>query len=234
MHREALEQLALDPKNETSPVIVVASRNWHAGVVGIVASRLMRHFYKPCFVISVDDEGVGKGSGRSVEGVSLVEAIRAGRQHLLAGGGHHMAAGLSIEEGEIGAFRECFSQYVHECCNQENLRPRVMIDGEVHLGDLSLDFLSRYELLQPFGNSNPQPIFMSRKVWLTDAPYRMKNNHLKFTLRQDGAEQEAVFFGGGAQPLPEPPWDVAYTIDRNEFRGRVRLQLSIQRVRSAR
>ncbi len=218
---------------EDLPIIVVGSRDWHAGVVGIVASRLMRMHHKPTFVIAIGDDGVGKGSGRSVEGVSLVEAIGACRDCLLAGGGHHMAAGLSVHEDRMDEFREEFARFVIETCSGEDLVPKVTVDAEVELGDLCLDFLGKYELLQPFGSANPQPMFMAREVWLVESPRRLKNNHLKLLLRQGFDEREAIFFGGGALDLPDPPWDIAFTVDRNVFRGRVSVQVSIQHVRAA-
>ncbi len=228
---EAKEMLA---GYEDLPIIVVGSRAWHAGVVGIVASRLMRMYHKPTFVVSIDENGIGKGSGRSVTGVSLVEAIACAREHLIAGGGHHMAAGLSIEEDKIEIFRTAFAQFVTEGCCSDDLKPRVHVDAEVELSELSLDFLGKYELLQPFGSNNPQPIFMSREVWLTEPPRRLKNNHLRLFLRQGFDERDAIFFGGGVHDLPDPPWDIAFTVDRNVFRGKVNLQISIQNVRAHR
>ena len=121
-------------------MIVVGSRNWHPGVVGIVASRLMRKYHRPAFVVAIDEKGMGKGSGRSVEGVSLVEAIAHGREFLTAGGGHHMAAGISVEEDQLGNFRESFAKYVLENASTEDLEPKLHIDGVLGLGDLDLDF----------------------------------------------------------------------------------------------
>ena len=109
IRREAVEMLNRDFDPVNDPVIVLGSRSWHHGVVGIVASRLMRQYHKPTFVIAIDEEGIGKGSGRSIEGVSLVEAIRACEADLLAGGGHAMAAGLSIDEDQIDGFRKNFA-----------------------------------------------------------------------------------------------------------------------------
>jgi len=227
------EAMALLQESTNDPVIVVGSRAWHAGVVGIVASRLMRMYHKPVFVISIDENGIGKGSGRSIPGISLVEAIGSCREHLIAGGGHHMAAGLSIHEDLIDAFRESFVKFVNETCGEKDLAAKVQVDAEVELGELSLDFLASYELLQPFGSSNPQPIFLTRNVWLTEPPRRLKNNHLRLFLRQGYDERDAIFFGGGANELPDPPWDIAFTVDRNVFRGRVSVQISIQNVRPA-
>lgn len=233
IRREAVEMLANGFDPERDPVIVLGSRSWHHGVVGIVASRLMRQFHKPTFVVAIDEDGVGKGSGRSIEGVSLVEAIRACEDDLLAGGGHAMAAGLSIEEGKLARFRENFAAYVLAHTTEDQRRPKLMYDAEISFDQLSLEFLASYDLLQPFGNGNPQPVFIARQVELSRAPLRMKNQHLRFMLRQGYHEQDAVYFGGGEHPLPDPPWDVAFTIDRNTFRGRTTLQLIVQDLRAA-
>jgi len=230
IRKEAVEQLSegFDPAKD--PVIVIGSRDWHHGVVGIVASRLMRQYYKPTFVIAIDADGIGKGSGRSIEGVSLVEAIRACGDELIAGGGHAMAAGLSITEGNMDRFRRKFADYVLENSTEEDRKPRLIYDAEIPFSQLSLDFLSSYELLHPFGNSNPQPVFVARDVSLSRPPYHMKNNHLRLMLRQGYHEQDAVYFGGGEHDLPDPPWDIAFTIDRNTFRGKTTLQIMIQDV----
>ena len=182
-----------DPVND--PVIVLGSRSWHPGVVGIVASRMMRQFYKPTFIVSIDEDGIGKGSGRSVEGVSLVGAIQACPDDLLAGGGHDMAAGLSIREEKIPGFRKNFAQYVLENTTAEQRAPRLHVDAEIDFDELSLEFMDSYDLLQPFGSQNPQPVFISRDVWLTEAPRHLKNQHLKLFLRQGISEHDAIFFG---------------------------------------
>ena len=230
---EAMKMLLanFDPVND--PVIVLGSRDWHPGVVGIVASRLMRMYYKPTFIIAIDEHGVGKGSGRSVEGISLVGAIRACDEHLITGGGHDMAAGLSVDEDKLDAFREGFGKYVLDSTSTSERTPRIYVDAEIDFEQLSLKFLDSYELLQPFGSKNPQPLFMSKQVWLTEAPRRLKNQHLKLFMRQGVVEHDAIFFGGGERDLPDPPWDVAFTIDRNTFRGVTSLQVVIQDIRAA-
>jgi single-stranded-DNA-specific exonuclease len=233
IRREAMEMLAATFDPTRDPVIVLGSRNWHPGVVGIVASRLMRQFHKPTFIIAIDAEGIGKGSGRSIEGVSLVQAINSCRHYLKAGGGHDMAAGLSIAENKLDVFRADFAAYVLANTEPEQRQPKLRVDAEITFDQLSLEFLADYELLQPFGNGNPQPVFMARGVHLSRPPVHMKNQHLRLNLRQGYAEQDAVFFGGGEVALPDPPWDIAFTIDRNTFRGRTALQLIIQDVRKA-
>lgn len=233
IRREAEEMLTTRAASADEAVIVLGSREWHHGVVGIVASRLMRQYHKPTFIIAIDKEGVGKGSGRSIPGISLVEAIRDCEADLIAGGGHAMAAGLSIHEDSIDRFREHFSKYVMAHSTPEQRLPTLVYDAEIDFGQLSLDFLSQYDLLQPFGNSNPQPVFVARGVGLSRPPQHMKNQHLRLMMRQGYHEQDAVYFGGGEVPLPDPPWDIAFTIDRNTFRGRTMLQLVIQDVKAA-
>ncbi len=230
---EAMEMLLEKFDLVNDPVIVLGSRDWHPGVVGIVASRLMRMYYKPTFIIAIDEQGVGKGSGRSVDGVSLVGAIRACEELLIAGGGHEMAAGLSLHEDNIDAFRAGFGNYVLENTTASERAPRIYVDAEIDFDQLSLIFLDSYELLQPFGSKNPQPLFMSKNVWLTESPRMLKNQHLKLFMRQGVVEHDAIFFGGGERDLPDPPWDVAFTIDRNTFRGVTSLQVIVQDIRAS-
>ena len=231
IRKEAAAELSADIGMENDPVIVLGSRDWHHGVVGIVASRLMRQYHKPTFVIAIDENGIGKGSGRSIPGISLVEAIRACSGDLIAGGGHAMAAGLSIREENMADFRKHFAEYVLENSSEEERLPRLTYDAEISFAQLSLDFLASYELLQPFGNGNPQPVFVARGVELSSPPFHMKNKHLRLTLRQGYHEQDAVFFGGGEHELPKPPWDIAFTIDRNTFKGKTTLQIIMQNIR---
>ena len=231
IRKEAMDMLARTFHPERDNVIVLGSRTWHPGVVGIVASLLMRRYHKPTFVISLDENGIGKGSGRSIPGVSLVQAIHECSDSLISGGGHDMAAGLVIHENMIDAFRERFDAFVRDNVDPAKLMPVLSIDAEVSFPELTLDLLDSYELLEPFGNSNPQPVFMSRNVMLTDAPRHLQGNHLRLGLRQDTCECDAMYFNGGSRHLPDPPWDIAYTIDRNVWRGRVSLAVSIQDIR---
>lgn len=232
IHKDALHRLETEC-DASDPVIVLGSRDWHPGVVGIVASRMMRRFHKPAFIIAIDEDGLGKGSGRSIGGVSLMDAINANRDLLVAGGGHAMAAGISVQEENIGAFRNGFTQYVEENVSEEDRLPVLKIDIDITFPELSLDFLKSYELLQPFGSTNPEPLFMTREVYLTEPPRELKNHHLKLSMKQNDCWHDAMFFGAAQRELPDPeePWDIAFTINRNVFRGRTSLQIVIQDVR---
>ena len=231
---DAVEMLhnSFDPERDN--VIVLGSRAWHPGVVGIVASQLMRRYHKPSFVIAFDESGVGKGSGRSIPGVSLVQAIHHCADTLVSGGGHDMAAGLVIEESRMDDFRRAFNRYVSETTTEEQRSPVLNIDMEVSFQALTLDLLDSYEKLEPFGHSNPQPLFMSSDVFPTEPPKRVGTNHLKLFMRQGIVERDAIFFNGAERELPNPPWDIAFTIDRNVYRGRASLSISIQEIRSHR
>ena len=231
---DAVEMLhnSFDPERDN--VIVLGSRAWHPGVVGIVASQLMRRYHKPTFVIAFDESGVGKGSGRSIPGVSLVQAIHHCADTLVSGGGHDMAAGLVIEESRMDDFRRAFNRYVSETTTEEQRSPVLNIDMEVSFQALTLDLLDSYEKLEPFGNSDPQPLFMSSDVFPTEPPKRVGTNHLKLFMRQGIVERDAIFFNGAERELPNPPWDIAFTIDRNVYRGRASLSISIQEIRSHR
>ena len=200
----------------------------------IMASQLMRRYHKPTFVIAFDESGVGKGSGRSIPGVSLVQAIHHCADTLVSGGGHDMAAGLVIEEARMDDFRRAFNRYVSETTTEEQRSPVLNIDMEVSFQALTLDLLDSYEKLEPFGNSNPQPLFMSSDVFPTEPPKRVGTNHLKLFMRQGMVERDAIFFNGAERELPNPPWDIAFTIDRNVYRGRASLSISIQEIRSHR
>ncbi len=230
---EAIAMLQHHYHPESDEVIVLGSRSWHPGVVGIVASLLMRRYHKPCFIISFDKDGLGKGSGRSVPGISLVQAIHACSDTLISGGGHEMAAGIVMQESQLEGFREAFNNFVKKELGNDKKQPQLLIDAEVDFSELNLELLDSYELLEPFGNANPQPIFLSRNVMLSQAPRRLAGGHMRLVLRQKEVECEVMFFNGSQTQLPDPPWDIAFTIDRNVWKGRVSVNLVLQDIRPA-
>jgi len=232
---EAEDQIAGLPAFEKEFALVVAGDDWHPGIVGIVASRLMRKYHLPTFIISFDENGLGKGSGRSVEGISLVKALDHCRSLLEAGGGHDQAAGLSVARENLADFRRQFNAYVgqQQKGNRDFLVPKVLIDIEAGLDEIDLNLLDSYELLRPFGKGNPQPILLSRGVQPRGEPRILKQKHVKFCLAQNGSFRDAIYFNAAGQTLPRPPWDIAYTIDRNEYRGRASVSMVIQAIRPA-
>jgi single-stranded-DNA-specific exonuclease len=230
--RQAEAQLAewFDPEQHAA--IVVGAPGWHPGVVGIVASRLQRRHHRPTLVIGFDEEGRGKGSGRSIPGLSLVAALAKCGEFLERHGGHEMAAGLTLLQLRFGEFRDAFRTCAREILTEEQLQPIQALDVELTLGEIDYELLSAHESLQPFGMANPQPIFVARGVTLVFEPRVMKEKHLSLMLRQGRDEHRAVWFGGAGGELPRLPWDVAFTIERNEWQGNVSAQIQVKAVRS--
>lgn len=232
--REEAERIIAEmPPADRSHGIVVGARGWHPGVVGIVASRISKQYHRPTFVIGIDEDGLGKGSGRSITGVSLVKALDSCRHLLVSGGGHDMAAGVSLREENLAAFREEFIDHVRGQADADTLVPKLHLDVEVRFSELTLGLLDSYELLRPFGQGNPQPVFLSSRVEVLEEPRLIKEKHLKFRFSQDGIEHEAIYFHAAGMHLPKPPWDIAFTIDRNQFRGQEKLSVILQAIRSA-
>ncbi|MDB6118691.1 MAG: single-stranded-DNA-specific exonuclease RecJ, partial [Verrucomicrobiaceae bacterium] len=215
------------------PSIVLGSRDWHPGVVGIVASRISRMCHRPTILIAIDSEGMGKGSGRSIPGLSLVETIEHCRHLLRKGGGHAMAIGLSIHESDIPAFRKTFAEIVRDRLSNEQLTPFLELDGELKFRDMTTDFLDQYKLMEPFGMGNPEPVFLCRRVTPRLPGRIMKEKHLRVTLRQDGAQQDAIYFNAPLDNLPPPPWDVALRLQRNWYRGNETWQFTVEGIRAA-
>ncbi len=237
IHIEAEKAAVADLKATDPAGLVVAAEEWHPGVVGIVASRLVKKYYRPVFVVAINEEGVGKGSGRSVDGISLVQAIEACRDLLINGGGHDMAAGITIERVNLPAFRERFASAIAQQASEGQLEPKLFVDAETRLHELDLDFLHSYDRLQPFGNSNPQPLFLATNVMPGSEPRLLKEKHIKFDFYQDGCTRTGIWFNGVREStplnLPKPPWDVAFYVDRNTYRGHTSVQLLVQGLRTA-
>lgn len=164
----------------------------------------------------------------------MVKALDSCAGCLLKFGGHEMAAGLTIQRDRFPEFRDTFLRQARALLTDEQLRPRLYLDAEVALADLHFDFLRHHETLQPFGIGNSQPLFLARNVRAAESRV-LKEKHYRFMLMQNGGgrAQQAIYFGGAQKPLPEPPWDVAFQVARNEFNGRVNLQLEIKALRSA-
>ena len=220
-----------DPERDAA--IVLGSRDWHPGVLGIVASRLARKYHRPTILVAFDAAGMGKGSGRSIEGLSLVETLSHCAAHLEKFGGHEMAAGLAVREESFDAFAAAFRQAARERLTDEDLQPRLHLDHELTFAQLNDELLRWQQALEPFGNANPHPVFFARGVVPAAEPQLVKDKHLALRLRQQNHFRRAIFFDGAVSPLPEPPWDIAFRINADEYEGETRLQIQVEAVRSA-
>ena len=208
---------------------VVFKPHWHKGVVGIVASRLIEHFYRPTVVLTQSGD-YAAGSARSVPGFNLYEAIHACKEYLLGYGGHFAAAGMTIELDKIEAFRSKFEEVVSTTILPELLMPEIVIDSEIKLKDISWSFYNIISQMEPFGPENLRPHFLVKNVFDSGFSKILKEQHLRFVLRQDSVIFSGIGFGM-ADKLPllqmKKPVDVVFKIDENEWNGQKNLQLRV-------
>ena len=230
---EAEEELARTFNPERDAAIVLGASDWHPGVLGIVASRLARKYHRPTLIVGFGSDGLGKGSGRSIEGLSLVEALGHCEKWLEKFGGHEMAAGFAVRQEKFPAFAEAFRQSARELLSEEKLQPRLHLDHELTFGELNDDLLRWHEVLQPFGNGNLQPMFFARAVEPAVAPQVLKDKHLVLRLRQRNHFRRAIFFDGASSALPSAPWDVAFRLSTDEYEGETRLQIHVEALRAS-
>ena len=154
--QQAEEELAKNFDLTRDAGIILGARGWHPGVLGIVASRISKKYYRPTIIVGFDESGAGKGSGRSIEGCSMVRALGECSGGLEKFGGHEMAAGVSLREENLSKFREQFLDAVRRQLTDEGLAPRLYLDAEIGLEEINFDLLHWHEMLQPFGNGNPR------------------------------------------------------------------------------
>ena len=198
-----------------------------------MASRISRKYHRPAIVIGFEANGTGKGSGRSIEGLNLVEALDRCAESLEKFGGHEMAAGLTIREEKIDAFAAEFRRVTRELLSDDYLQPCLRIDHELAFSELTGDFLQWHEMLQPFGNGNPAPLFFAREVEPVMPPQEAKEKHLILRLRQGNYHRRAVYFDSANLSLPPAPWDIAFRIRADEYEGETTLGMRIEAVRKA-
>jgi single-stranded-DNA-specific exonuclease len=213
--------------------IVAGARGWHPGVLGIVASRIARKYHRPTIVIGFDENGLGKGSGRSIDGLNLVDALTRSAATLEKFGGHEMAAGLTLHEDNFSKFADAFCSTARELLSEEALQRSLRLDHELPFTNIDVEFLRWHELLQPFGNGNPQPLFFARAVEPVAPPRVSNEKHLIFQLRQGDRRRRAVYFDGAANEFPPPPWDVAFRIGVDEYGGDTLVSMRIEGLRAA-
>ena len=205
--KAAQEQLDAEPAILEDRVILIWGRDWHPGVIGIVASRLVEKTGRPVIVVSVDEHGEGKGSGRSVQGFNLHECIASCEDILLRFGGHAMAAGLSVREENLPELRRRLNEWAAREC-AVLFTPPLECDLSIHLDRITVESVRRLEQLAPYGAENPTPVFVLEKAIIDGIFSVSEGKHCRLRLRQGNASIYAVWFGMPPEQLPYTMGDV--------------------------
>ncbi len=229
---EALQQIELE-EQQTSSTTVVYHPSWHKGVIGIVASRLIEHFYRPTIVLTQSNE-VLAGSVRSVSGFDVYQALEACKETMIQFGGHKYAAGLTLKPDQLNSFKAAFETYVSQHISPEQKEPSTVYDLEVSFSELSPKLYRITSQMAPFGPNNMRPVFVTHQCRDTGRTRAVgkEQAHLKFEI-MDSFEHHFTGIGFGlAHYLPEikkqNPFSILYTLEENEFNGQTSLQLKVK------
>ncbi len=230
---EALEIINASETLINKKTTVVFRDHWHKGVVGIVASRLIENYYRPTVVLTQSGD-VAAGSARSVPGFNLYEAIHACREHLLGYGGHFAAAGLSLLPENVEAFSNKFEEVVATTIPPQLLIPEIIIDAEISFAELTQAFYNIICQMEPYGPENMRPVFIAKKVMDTGYSKIVKEQHIRFVVKQDKYSFTGIGFNlANKFPLLKKPVDMVFTLDENEWNGTTSLQLKVIDLRSS-
>ena len=227
---------------ETDRVIVIDDDTWQQGIIGIVSSRITERYGLPSILISFDGatrgfpaaDDLGKGSGRSVKGLNLVEALADSEDLLVRFGGHELAAGLTVSRGNIDAFRQKINRYAAEHTGEELLRGSIDADCQVEMQELTLHLAQEIDSMEPFGTANPVPNLVLSGARVLRITPMGGGKHTKLLLEKDGISMNAVWFGMGSDRIPLELYDtvdVLFQLNVNEFQGVTSLQMIVQDMR---
>lgn len=227
---DALALVEGNPDMAGRKSIVLASDAWHPGVIGIVASRMVEIFHRPTVLIALKD-GEGRGSGRSIPGFHLYDALDACAEHLLRFGGHRYAAGLSIDESTLERFIDRFEEVSAGLLSPDDLVPVLRVDAELSPQEVTTDLVDVISSLEPFGPGNPEPLFMLRCAEIEEQR-PVGNNHLKMRLSKGGRIFDAIGFNLAKKgPRLSGAADLVFSLGWNEWNGRKSLQLTLKDIR---
>ncbi|MDO4269943.1 MAG: single-stranded-DNA-specific exonuclease RecJ [Eubacteriales bacterium] len=229
-----LEQALARLRTEYNPledkIIVLAGEGWHHGVIGIVCSRLCDRYGCPVVLIALDEDGTGKGSGRSVKGFNLFDALSSCEDLLERYGGHELAAGLTIDGGRIDELRARLRAYADSHVTMADLVPQLQIDCMITPSWITMDNIAALSVLEPYGMQNPEPVFCMRDMTVEEITPISSDRHVRLTLVKGGVRYSAMLFGmglGGLGFAQDNMVDAAFHLEINEFRGRRSVQLTV-------
>ena len=233
--RDVDELIAKDEDLATTKVILLASESWHPGVVGIVSSRIAESYGKPTILIALEN-GVGRGSGRSVPGLNLVKILEHCQTHLIRFGGHEQAVGLTVAEENISNLRTHIEDFLTGCGSLQSEFPELLLDGRLKLDEVNHKLLKELELLQPFGQGNPEPAFILSSMQLIKATAigQSGRRHMKFIFADNkNARLPGIAFNfDGTCPQPGENLDLAFTAEENIWQGKSEIRINLVDFRS--
>ena len=211
--------------------IVLAGEDWHTGVIGIVASRIVDRFYRPTIMIN-RTEGISQGSARSIAGFDILGGISSCSEHLTTFGGHKMAAGITLESEKIEGFAADFEAYAKKNLSEEDVVDKLAIDAEATLKELSKELVSELQMLGPFGQGNPEPVFATKGVCLASTPRTCgaNSNHLQLAITDNTAALRCIGFGMGKlekKLLEHEFFNIAYQPKINTYNGMSNVELVV-------
>ncbi len=223
-----------DPDVGARSVLVVAGEGWHRGVIGIVASKLVDAFHRPAIVLSVED-GVAHGSCRSIPCFDMLGALERCAHLLVRFGGHRQAAGLALEAARVREFRTALNAVADETLGPDDLMPRLRVDADLTFRAITGDVAAGIFSLAPFGAGNPKPVFAARNVQIIDGPRKLKDRHLKMTLKQEGRIFRAIAWRAAERHdyLAEhkDALDAAFSLEQNQYNGETYTELTLADLR---
>lgn len=215
--------------------IVIAGKDWHPGVIGIVASKVKEEFHRPAVIVSYDGNGIGKGSARSISGVDLYKALSASAKYLDDFGGHAMAAGLTVTERLFDSFKKSFTKFVNEKTTDDDLIPTITLEGILKFKDINSRFMEFLNKLAPYGPGNMRPSFATKGVEVIGNPRVIGNgDHVIFKIRQNQKVISAIGFNMSEhyeKLIKGFPIDLAYVVETNEWQGRETVQLNVRDIK---
>ncbi len=232
--RAAIHQFQNQPDWLSQKSIIVFGQDWHKGVVGIVASKLVDKFQRPAIVLT-ESNGLIVGSARSVSGYDVHQAIENCEEHLINFGGHRYAAGLTMAKESLPQFRLDFEKFVSETITEQQLTPSLSIDAELRFDEITPKFLRILNQFAPFGPHNRRPVFVTREAKAVGSTKVLKDLHLKFSVAQtDSKRFETIGFGMSYAKnlIHEAPFDLCYVIEESHWKGKKRIQFRLKDIKA--
>ena len=231
---EAMEEIESFYQPDRDRSIVLMRERWHPGVIGIVASRIIEKYHRPTIMITIEN-GIGKGSARSIPGFDIYDALKRCEDLLSQFGGHKYAAGLSIRAENFTELRRRFNEVASEMIEKADLVPKVTIDAVIELDEITPQIIKYLKYFAPFGPKNYRPLFLSYGLEVAGTPRIVGNNHLKFRVRKNGVSFDCIGFNMGDYltrlEMGERQLDMVYVIEENEWNNRKTIQLRVRDIR---